>query len=72
MRPELAQLFDRTELSKYLTDEELAEFDAAAEGVAASDGSAAASAAVDGSAAGSAAVDGSAAAAEGVADKEGV
>ncbi|GAB3504325.1 fumarate reductase/succinate dehydrogenase flavoprotein subunit [Phytohabitans suffuscus] len=31
MRPELIQLFDRTELSKYLTDEELAEFDALAE-----------------------------------------
>jgi succinate dehydrogenase / fumarate reductase flavoprotein subunit len=28
IRPELIQLFDRTELSKYLTDEELAEFDA--------------------------------------------
>jgi succinate dehydrogenase / fumarate reductase flavoprotein subunit len=36
MRTELAQLFDRTELSKYLTDEELAEFDAAAEGPAGS------------------------------------
>ncbi|MFC0528037.1 fumarate reductase/succinate dehydrogenase flavoprotein subunit [Phytohabitans kaempferiae] len=31
MRPELIQLFDRAELSKYLTDEELAEFDALAE-----------------------------------------
>ncbi|GAA4451084.1 fumarate reductase/succinate dehydrogenase flavoprotein subunit [Phytohabitans houttuyneae] len=31
MRPELIKLFDRTELSKYLTDEELAEFDALAE-----------------------------------------
>lgn len=31
MRSELLQLFDRTELSKYLTDEELAEFDALAE-----------------------------------------
>jgi succinate dehydrogenase / fumarate reductase flavoprotein subunit len=31
MRPELIRLFDRTELSKYLTDEELAEFDALAE-----------------------------------------
>jgi succinate dehydrogenase / fumarate reductase flavoprotein subunit len=30
MRPELMQLFDRAELSKYLTDEELAEFDALA------------------------------------------
>jgi succinate dehydrogenase / fumarate reductase flavoprotein subunit len=28
MRPELIQLFDRTELSKYLTEPELAEFDA--------------------------------------------
>ncbi|MDR7280836.1 fumarate reductase/succinate dehydrogenase flavoprotein subunit [Catenuloplanes atrovinosus] len=28
MRPELLRLFDRTEMSKYLTDEELAEFDA--------------------------------------------
>jgi succinate dehydrogenase / fumarate reductase flavoprotein subunit len=28
MRPELIQLFDRSELSKYLTDEELAAFDA--------------------------------------------
>jgi succinate dehydrogenase / fumarate reductase flavoprotein subunit len=28
IRPELIQLFDRTELSKYLTDEELGEFDA--------------------------------------------
>jgi succinate dehydrogenase / fumarate reductase flavoprotein subunit len=28
IRPELIQLFDRAELSKYLTDEELAEFDA--------------------------------------------
>jgi succinate dehydrogenase / fumarate reductase flavoprotein subunit len=28
MRPELLQLFDRTELSKYLTDEELVEIDA--------------------------------------------
>ncbi|MFC6014880.1 fumarate reductase/succinate dehydrogenase flavoprotein subunit [Plantactinospora solaniradicis] len=28
IRPELIQLFDRTELSKYLTDEELADFDA--------------------------------------------
>ncbi|GGK00542.1 succinate dehydrogenase flavoprotein subunit [Pilimelia anulata] len=32
MRPELIQLFERTELSKYLTDEELAEFDTLAEG----------------------------------------
>jgi succinate dehydrogenase / fumarate reductase flavoprotein subunit len=31
MRPELIQLFQRTELSKYLTDEELAEFDALAD-----------------------------------------
>jgi succinate dehydrogenase / fumarate reductase flavoprotein subunit len=31
MRPELITLFDRTELSKYLTDEELAGFDALAE-----------------------------------------
>ncbi|NMO50458.1 fumarate reductase/succinate dehydrogenase flavoprotein subunit [Actinoplanes sp. TBRC 11911] len=31
MRPELIQLFDRTELSKYLTKGELAEFDAQAE-----------------------------------------
>ncbi|MFI5832471.1 fumarate reductase/succinate dehydrogenase flavoprotein subunit [Micromonospora sp. NPDC051300] len=31
MRPELIGLFDRTELSKYLTDEELAEFDALTE-----------------------------------------
>jgi succinate dehydrogenase / fumarate reductase flavoprotein subunit len=30
MRPELIGLFDRTELAKYLTDEELAEFDALA------------------------------------------
>ena len=30
MRPELIQLFDRTELSKYLTKDELAEFDALA------------------------------------------
>jgi succinate dehydrogenase / fumarate reductase flavoprotein subunit len=30
MRPELIQLFDRTELSKYLTEKELAEFDAQA------------------------------------------
>jgi hypothetical protein len=30
------ELFDRAELSKYLTDEELAEYDVAAEGVAAS------------------------------------
>ncbi|NJC69537.1 fumarate reductase/succinate dehydrogenase flavoprotein subunit [Planosporangium thailandense] len=30
MRPELMELFDRAELSKYLTDEELAEFDALA------------------------------------------
>jgi succinate dehydrogenase flavoprotein subunit len=30
MRPELIQLFDRAELGKYLTDEELAEFDALA------------------------------------------
>jgi Succinate dehydrogenase/fumarate reductase, flavoprotein subunit len=29
MRPELLTLFDRTELSKYLTDDELAEFDSA-------------------------------------------
>ena len=28
IRAELIQLFDRTELSKYLTDEELADFDA--------------------------------------------
>jgi succinate dehydrogenase / fumarate reductase, flavoprotein subunit len=28
MRPELIQLFDRTELSKYLTDDEMADFDA--------------------------------------------
>jgi succinate dehydrogenase / fumarate reductase flavoprotein subunit len=35
MRAELIQLFDRVELSKYLTDEELAEFDAAAGNVAA-------------------------------------
>ncbi|MDP9797706.1 succinate dehydrogenase / fumarate reductase flavoprotein subunit [Catenuloplanes nepalensis] len=28
MRPELLRLFERTEMSKYLTDEELAEFDA--------------------------------------------
>jgi succinate dehydrogenase / fumarate reductase flavoprotein subunit len=31
MLPELIQLFDRTELSKYLTEDELAEFDAQAE-----------------------------------------
>jgi succinate dehydrogenase / fumarate reductase, flavoprotein subunit len=31
MRPELIDLFDRAELEKYLTDEELAEFDALAE-----------------------------------------
>jgi succinate dehydrogenase / fumarate reductase flavoprotein subunit len=31
MRDELIKLFDRTELSKYLTEEELAEFDALAE-----------------------------------------
>ncbi|MGK5742692.1 fumarate reductase/succinate dehydrogenase flavoprotein subunit [Micromonospora sp. URMC 103] len=31
MRPELITLFDRAELAKYLTDEELAEFDALAE-----------------------------------------
>ena len=31
MLPELIQLFDRTELSKYLTEDELAEFDALAE-----------------------------------------
>ncbi|GGK16718.1 succinate dehydrogenase flavoprotein subunit [Pilimelia terevasa] len=31
MRPELIRLFDRTELSKYMTDEELAAFDALAE-----------------------------------------
>jgi succinate dehydrogenase / fumarate reductase flavoprotein subunit len=31
MRAELIKLFDRTELSKYLTDEELAEFDALSE-----------------------------------------
>jgi succinate dehydrogenase / fumarate reductase flavoprotein subunit len=31
MRPELIQLFDRTELSKYLTKDEMAEFDAQAE-----------------------------------------
>ena len=30
MRPELLALFDRAELSKYLTEEELAEFDAIA------------------------------------------
>ncbi|MFB9235258.1 fumarate reductase/succinate dehydrogenase flavoprotein subunit [Plantactinospora siamensis] len=30
MRPELIQLFDRAELAKYLTDEELADFDALA------------------------------------------
>jgi succinate dehydrogenase / fumarate reductase flavoprotein subunit len=30
MRPELLTLFDRSEMSKYLTDEELAEFDQAA------------------------------------------
>jgi succinate dehydrogenase / fumarate reductase flavoprotein subunit len=29
MRPELFELFDRAELSKYLTEEELAEYDAA-------------------------------------------
>ena len=28
MRPELIQLFDRTELSKYLTEDEMADFDA--------------------------------------------
>ncbi len=28
MRPELIGLFDRAELAKYLTDEELADFDA--------------------------------------------
>ena len=28
MRPELIGLFDRTELSKYVTDEELTDFDA--------------------------------------------
>ncbi|SNT17343.1 succinate dehydrogenase / fumarate reductase flavoprotein subunit [Asanoa hainanensis] len=32
IRPELIGLFDRTELSKYLTEEELADFDASAEG----------------------------------------
>jgi succinate dehydrogenase / fumarate reductase, flavoprotein subunit len=67
MRPELGQLFDRAELSKYLTDEELAEFDAAAEGVAASDDADAASGDVavsDGAGATSAAVGG--------ADKDGV
>jgi succinate dehydrogenase / fumarate reductase, flavoprotein subunit len=31
MRPELIQLFDRAELSKYLTEDELAEFDALAQ-----------------------------------------
>ncbi|MDG4767783.1 fumarate reductase/succinate dehydrogenase flavoprotein subunit [Solwaraspora sp. WMMD406] len=31
MRPELIQLFDRAELAKYLTDEELVEFDALAQ-----------------------------------------
>ncbi|MFV2108317.1 fumarate reductase/succinate dehydrogenase flavoprotein subunit [Micromonospora sp. LOL_015] len=31
MRPELIKLFDRAELAKYLTDEELAEFDALAQ-----------------------------------------
>jgi succinate dehydrogenase / fumarate reductase flavoprotein subunit len=31
IRPELVDLFERTELSKYLTEEELAEFDALAE-----------------------------------------
>ena len=31
MRAELIELFDRTELSKYMTDEELADFDALAE-----------------------------------------
>ncbi|WP_326555465.1 fumarate reductase/succinate dehydrogenase flavoprotein subunit [Micromonospora sp. NBC_01813] len=31
MRPELIELFDRTELSKYLTDEEMVEFDALAQ-----------------------------------------
>ena len=31
MRPELIGLFDRAELAKYLTDEELAEFDALTE-----------------------------------------
>ncbi|MEV4757697.1 fumarate reductase/succinate dehydrogenase flavoprotein subunit [Micromonospora sp. NPDC049559] len=31
MRPELIKLFDRTELAKYLTDEELADFDALAQ-----------------------------------------
>jgi succinate dehydrogenase flavoprotein subunit len=34
MRSELLGLFDRTEMSKYLTDEELAEFDAALAGLA--------------------------------------
>ena len=29
IRPDLIRLFDRAELAKYLTDEELAEFDAA-------------------------------------------
>ncbi|WP_329104309.1 fumarate reductase/succinate dehydrogenase flavoprotein subunit [Micromonospora sp. NBC_01699] len=33
MRAELIQLFDRTELSKYLTEDELADFDALSEGV---------------------------------------
>ncbi|GAA1840013.1 fumarate reductase/succinate dehydrogenase flavoprotein subunit [Asanoa iriomotensis] len=32
MRSELIQLFDRTELSKYLTEDELADFDTSAEG----------------------------------------
>jgi succinate dehydrogenase / fumarate reductase flavoprotein subunit len=30
MRDELLQLFDRTELSKYMTDDELADYDAVA------------------------------------------
>lgn len=38
MRPELLALFDRAELAKYLTDEELREFDAAVGGAAQSHG----------------------------------
>jgi succinate dehydrogenase / fumarate reductase flavoprotein subunit len=44
MRPELIELFDRAELSKYMTEEELADFDAAA----AASGSVAATSGKDG------------------------
>ncbi|HYN92497.1 MAG TPA: fumarate reductase/succinate dehydrogenase flavoprotein subunit [Pilimelia sp.] len=39
IRPELIRLFDRAELGKYLTDEELAEFDAHAAGASAEEAS---------------------------------